>query len=419
MDGSVVVERVAEQPGGRELLAVADVRPDVALVGGAVRDLLLERTPHELDVVVSGDVAGVVAELAARADGARATAHERFGTAVVQWGEGVRIDVAERRAESYAHPGALPDVRPGTVAEDLARRDFTVNAIAVPLGGPERGLLQAAEGALTDLAARRLRVLHAQSFVDDPTRVLRLARYGARLAFGVDEETARLARAALASGALETVSGGRIAAELWLAIEEYTLPSVGELGVFGALGLPPSFDEILMEEAAAMLPPDGDASLLAMAVLFHPKPPARADARERAALLADRFEFPAETRERVLAAAFDAPALAHTIEHAQRPSELHAALAGKPVEAVAVAGALGARRSPEIRRRAQQWLSELRGVGLEIGGDDLLAAGVPQGPEIGRRLERALGRRLDGELGAGRDAELAAALEAEALEAEA
>jgi len=214
-------------------------------------------------------------------------------------------------------------------------------------------------------------------------------------------------------------AGGRIAAELWLAIEEYTLPSVGELGVFGALGLPPSFDEILMEEAAAMLPPDGDASLLAMAVLFHPKPPARADARERAALLADRFEFPAETRERVLAAAFDAPALAHTIEHAQRPSELHAALAGKPVEAVAVAGALGARRSPEIRRRAQQWLSELRGVGLEIGGDDLLAAGVPQGPEIGRRLERALGRRLDGELGAGRDAELAAALEAEALEAEA
>jgi tRNA nucleotidyltransferase (CCA-adding enzyme) len=413
MDGSVVVERVAEQPGGRELLAVADVRPDVALVGGAVRDLLLERTPHELDVVVSGDVASVVAELAARADGARTTAHERFGTAVVQWGESVRIDVAERRAESYAHPGALPDVRPGTVAEDLARRDFSVNAIAVPLGGPERGLLQAAEGALTDLAARRLRGLHAQSFVDDPTRVLRLARYGARLAFGVDEETARLARAALASGALETVSGGRIAAELWLAVEERALTSLGDVGVLGALGLPSSFDEILMEEAAAMLPPDGDAELLAMAVLFHPKPPAPAGARERAALLADRFEFTAETRERVLAAAFDAPALAHAIEHAQRPSELHAGLAGKPVEAIAVAGALGARRSPEIRRRAQRWLGELRAVGLEIGGDDLLAAGVPQGPEIGRRLERALGKRLDGELGAGRDAELAAALEAE------
>jgi len=411
MDGTVVVERVAEQPGGRELLAVAEERPDVALVGGAVRDLLLERTPRELDVVVSGDVASVVAELAARAEGARTTAHERFGTAVVQWGEDVRIDVAERRAESYAHPGALPDVRAGTVAEDLARRDFTVNAIAVPLGGAERGLLQAPEGALADLASRRLRVLHPLSFVDDPTRVLRLARYGARLAFGVEEETARLAREALALGALETVSGGRIAAELWLAIEEHTLPSLGELGVFGALGLPPSFDEILMEEAAAMLPPDGDAGLLAMAVLFHPKPPAPADARARAALLADRFEFPAQTRERVLAAAFDAPALAHAIEHAQRPSELHAALAGRPVEAIAVAGALGARRSREIRGRAQQWLGELRALGLEIGGDDLLAAGVPQGPEIGRRLERALGKRLDGELGPGREAELAAALE--------
>jgi tRNA nucleotidyltransferase (CCA-adding enzyme) len=166
-----------------------------------------------------------------------------------------------------------------------------------------------------------------------------------------------------------------------------------------------------MEEAAAQLPPDGDREVLAMAVLFHPVQPAPAGAREQAALLAERFELPADTRERVLAAAFDAPAIAHAIERAQRPSELRAALVGAPVEAIAVAGALGARRSPEIRRRAQRWLGELRGVALEIGGEDLLAAGVPQGPEIGRRLQRALERRLDGELAAGRDAELSAALE--------
>ena len=148
-----------------------------------------------------------------------------------------------------------------------------------------------------------------------------------------------------------------------------------------------------------------------MGVLFHPPPPAAADARERAAVLAARFDFLADTRDRVLAAAFDAPALEHAIEHAGRPSQLHAALADEPVEAVAVAGALGARRSAEIRRRARTWLDELRGVRLEINGEDLLAAGVPEGPEIGRRLHDVLGRRLDGELASGREAELAAALE--------
>jgi tRNA nucleotidyltransferase (CCA-adding enzyme) len=414
MDGAVVLERLAEQPGGRELLALSEQRPDIALVGGAVRDLLLERTPRELDVVVSGEAAHLVSELAARVPGAQATAHERFGTAVVRWGEDVRIDVAERRAESYERAGALPDVRPGTVAEDLARRDFTVNAIAVPLGGPERGALQAADDALADLTAHRLRVLHARSFIDDPTRLLRLARYRARLAFDTDEATAQLAREALAAHALETVSGGRIAAELWLAAEEGTLASLGELGLLDAVGLPAHFDALLMKEAAAELPPDGNRDVLAMAVLFHPVQPAPAGAREQAALLADRFEFPAEVRERVLAAAFDAPALAHAIERAQRPSELRAALAGAPVEAVAVASALGGRRSPEIPRRARRWLGELRGVELEIGGEDLLAAGIPQGPEIGRRLQRALERRLDGELGAGREAELSAALEGDA-----
>jgi len=411
MDGQVVVERLAEQPGGVELLEVAREHADVALVGGAVRDLLLELEPRELDVVVSGDAARLVSELAERVPDVQTTVHDRFGTAVVQWGHGLRIDIAERRAESYPHPGALPEVRPGTVAEDLARRDFTVNAIAVPLGGPERGLLQTAEGALADLAARRLRVLHERSFSDDPTRLLRLARYRARLQFEVDDETARLAREAIATRALETVSGGRVVAELWLAIGEGTLASMSELGVLAALGLPASFDSLLFDEALALLPGDGDREVLAMAVLFHPPPPASADARERAEILAERFEFPAQTRERVLAAAFDAPALAHEIEHAPRPSQLYRALAGSSVEAIAVAGALGARRSPEIPRRAELWLSELRRVELEIGGDDLLAAGVAQGPEIGRRLERVLERRLDGELATGRDAELAAALE--------
>ena len=421
--GAAVIEALAARPGGRELLELARDREDLALVGGAVRDLLLGGAPRELDVVVGGGSAELAAELASElasrleAKDVRmpeTTLHERFGTAVVEWVYG-RIDIAERRAESYPQPGALPQVRPGDSAEDLARRDFTVNAITVALGGSRRGELEAVEHALEDLAAGRLRVLHERSFLDDPIRLLRLARYRARLRFEVEPGTLRLARSALDSGALATVSGARVGAELWLATEEGTpadaFASFSDLGVLEALSLPSPFDEQLLCEADSLMPPDGIPDILEMSVLFHPAGEPTEAARRAAAELMDSFEFFAETRERVLAGAFDAPALAAGLERAERPSQLRALLDDRPVEAIAMAGALAARRSPEALDRAGAWLAELRHLRLEIGGDDLLAAGVPEGPEVGRRLMRALDRKLDGELADGREAELRAALE--------
>ena len=125
------------------------------------------------------------------------------------------------------------------------------------------------------------------------------------------------------------------------------------------------------------------------------------------------FEFPAETRERVLASAFGVDSLAKRLERVERPSELQALLAGRPVEGLAIVGALAALRASGAERAVARWLSELRHVRLEIDGGDLLAAGVPEGPEVGRRLARALAMKLDGELPAGHEAELRAALEAE------
>ena len=188
-----------------------------------MRDLLLGSAPRELDVVVAGDAAALARELAARL-GAGATLHDRFGTAMLEW-DGGRVDIAERRAESYPAPGALPEVRPGTSEEDLARRDFTVNAIAVALGGARRGELTCAEHALEDLDAGRLRVLHERSFIDDPTRLLRLARYRARLGFELEPDTAALASRALGRGALMTVSRARLGAELRLALGEADAPA--------------------------------------------------------------------------------------------------------------------------------------------------------------------------------------------------
>jgi tRNA nucleotidyltransferase (CCA-adding enzyme) len=408
---------LAELSGGAQLLALADRHPDIALVGGAVRDLLLGRRPRELDVSVAAGAGDLARELAASLpperwqDGRRAepTVHERFGTASIAWIDG-QADFAQRRSETYAHPGALPDVQPAGMEADLARRDFTVNAIALILAGAHRGRLIAHDNALEDLAAGRARVLHERSFQDDPTRLLRLARYTARLGLDIEPTTLALARTALDSGALKDISGGRIGTELWLAAREpqdgaFTV--LDELGVLSALGLPSPYDRDLAQEAVALAPADADVATVRLAVLFHAPASERAAGRE----IMDHLEFAAEARDRVLEGAFGVDALAGALVTARRPSELRALMAARPVEACTIAGALAARRDPQAGALARSWLEQLRHVTLQIDGEDLIAAGLPAGPEIGRRLRRALDSKLDGEVDGRREEELRVALE--------
>jgi tRNA nucleotidyltransferase (CCA-adding enzyme) len=415
--GDELLAAVAARPGGPELLAFARARGDVALVGGATRDLLLGREPRELDVVVAGDAAAFAEELVARiGDGsASITSHERFGTVLVDWATG-RVDIAERRAETYPLPGALPQVRGGSGEEDLRRRDFTVNAIALALGGRQRGRLDAAEHALEDLADGRLRVLHERSFTDDPTRLLRLARYRTRLGFETEPHTAELAADALAAGALGTVSRARVGAELRLALLEpepvRTLAALEELGVLAALDPRLRLDEGLARRALALLPEDGRPDALLLAVLLLPLAHEREQTGASAILeLLDALEFTAAERGRVARTASNAQSLLERLRRADRPSDVHEAAAPSTLEAVALAAALdGEPISRQVAQAAEEWLRSWRHVHLAITGDDLLAAGLSPGPEIGRRLAFALARRLDGELADGREAELRAAL---------
>jgi len=156
-----------------ELAVVRNLGGDpVYLVGGAVRDLLLGRGRADIDLVVEGDAAVLASELEADV-----ISHERFGTAKVRL-DGHDVDIATARSEAYPHPGALPVVEPATLAEDLRRRDFTINAMAIPLRGEPR--LIDPHGGQADLAAKLLRVLHPRSFEDDPTRAIRAARSPSR-----------------------------------------------------------------------------------------------------------------------------------------------------------------------------------------------------------------------------------------------
>jgi tRNA nucleotidyltransferase (CCA-adding enzyme) len=375
------LEALRADPCGARLLRAFAPGDGVHLVGGAVRDLLLERTPRELDLVVEGDVDAAAARL-----GGAVTAHGRFGTVLVR-ADGCAFDLVRARAESYARPGALPDVRPGTLDDDLRRRDVTINAIALSLDGE----LTAVDGALEDLEAGVLRVLHDGSFADDPTRVWRVARYAARLGFAVEDRTRALAAAADPS----TVSGDRLGAELRLALREPDPPAALEaVRDLNPAYLPERVDPRPggLAAALALLPDDGRADLLTLAACA-----AGMDAGALRRWL-DDMGFTAPERDLVAAASrfvTGAP-----LRAARTNAEIARAARGAPVEAVALVGGDNARR----------WLEELRHVRLEIDGHDLLAAGIPEGPEIGVRLQRALERKLDGEV-EGREQELAAALE--------
>lgn len=400
-----------DAPSAEELLARLRVLPalqpltrhlrgaeGVHLVGGAVRDLLLGGTPFDLDIVVEGDAVAFATSL-----GGELRVHDRFGTSAVKLG-GFTYDIARARRETYSRPGALPDVAPGTLEEDLERRDFTVNAIAVALDGRAPGELHAVARALDDLEAGRLRVLHDLSFVDDPTRLLRLVRYASRLRFEIDPRTRELVRRAVRDGALDSVSGPRIGTELRLLAREddpvRALRCLAELELDAAIQ--PGFglrDGQLARRALELLPGDGRPDRLILAVAARALPDA-----EIVALL-DRLAFEADDREAIRLAATRADEEAATLGRATTPSRIAEAVAGAPPELVALAGALGP------RQQAREWLERLRHVRLSIDGRDLLAAGVPEGPAVGRGLRAALRAKLDGRTD-GPEEELAEALHA-------
>jgi tRNA nucleotidyltransferase (CCA-adding enzyme) len=206
------------------------------LVGGAVRDWLLDaRGIDDLDITIEGD-AGAFATALATTHGGDVQTHARFNTARWTFG-GVPVDLTTSRTERYAHPGALPQVEPSPIAVDLQRRDFAINAIALNLS--DGALLDPFDGR-GDLSARRVRALHARSFVDDPTRILRAARYAARLGFTVEDETRRWIDAGLTH--LRALSGERVKYDLELIFcDAAPAPALADLagwGVFRALGIP-------------------------------------------------------------------------------------------------------------------------------------------------------------------------------------
>lgn len=200
-----------------------------ALVGGSVRDLLLSTPTVDLDLVVLGD-AIAVAQLAQQSGTiSDLRQHDTFGTATLYYPNGLSVDLITARREVYPLPGALPVITPGSFTDDLRRRDFTLNTLAITFWPNATPQLVDELGGMADLTARTLRILHPESFLDDPTRILRGLRYAGRLGLQAAPDTAQALRAALTAGALRTVTLPRLAHELVRMLAEDQMPAVWEV----------------------------------------------------------------------------------------------------------------------------------------------------------------------------------------------
>ncbi len=407
--GATMAMEAMEQasPGIRGLLRTVGRVADeqgvaVYAVGGFVRDLLLGRPNLDFDIVVEGDGIAFAHALAGALHG-RVNEVPRFGTAHIYLSSDdpdlpSRIDVATARREFYVHAAALPVVEHADLREDLYRRDFSINAMAMRLGPLGPVGLTDFFGGLQDLADGHIRILHTLSFVEDPTRILRAVRFAHRYGFRLEPETENCARSALRDGYLERVSRERLRNELVLLLQEQAsggaLRSLSDLGLYGHLLPGAVLDEERIRlvdevEGLAELEPElytqAQPWVVKLMLLLYHLP--LADALS----LVKRLRLRREQKQPVM----------HVLTCWQMALDVTTGARGTAADLVRVLGDW----SPEGllllcllggRERVSQYWHRWRHVRLAINGADLRRAGVPAGPRIGRILSRVLSDCLEG-----------------------
>jgi tRNA nucleotidyltransferase (CCA-adding enzyme) len=364
----------------------------VYLVGGVVRDLLLGYPNFDLDLVVEGD-AVKLARQAAEISKAKLLAHHRFGTAKLRY-ENFTLDLATARKETYARPGALPTVTPGTLKDDLMRRDFSINAMAISLAANEYGELIDPFQGRNDLEQRLIRVLHPRSFIDDATRILRAIRYEQRLGFELETQTAQLLERDIPM--LDTISGDRIRHELELIFREKEPESIikrlDELGVLA--GISPSLkgDGWIADkfQKARHLEKPPKLSLLYFCLLAY-----SLDEKAIEQFLT-RLNIPATLSRAIRDTIHLKNQLSILNKPSLKPSQIYYLLQG--YDPLAIQANALASETATVQRHLQLFLTKLRCVRTALDGEELKKLGIPPGPEMGKILQTLHKAKLDGEV---------------------
>jgi len=384
----------------------------VYLVGGFVRDLLLDRPNLDIDIAIEGDAIAFATAIAARLDAATAPPtnsklktqnskllHPQFGTASVKQDDPpVQLDFASTRQETYAQPAALPTVRlVADIATDLRRRDFTINALAVRL--TDYALVDP-YGGLADLNAGLIRVLHLASFVDDPTRIFRAVRYEQRLGFAIEPATLNLLRDAVVSGLIDRLSPDRVRHEFEKIWREERAPTMlarlAELSILTAIDPALRWDEQLRHstEAVAVAEPPATRPLLYPLLLTY-----RLSGVEQQRI-SERLNLDAATRALIKQMRQLGERLPDLL-HAARRSDIYKLLRPYPdLVLLAITYALTPYDNAGVTalEKINLYRRELAGIQPELDGDYLIALGLAPSKAYKPMLDELRRAKLDGEV---------------------
>lgn len=364
---------------------------EIFLVGGVVRDLFLGRANFDLDLVVEGDAIKLAQELA-EDGGAKLIVHHRFGTAKLNFTD-FSLDIAAARRESYSRPGALPDVQPGTITDDLFRRDFSINAMALYLTIERFGELIDLYQGREDIEKHLIRILHSNSFMDDATRIFRAIRYEQRLGFTLEAHTAELIRRD--SAMIRTISGDRIRHELMLILmeelPERALRRAGELGVLSELHqylegngwLSARFEQVRQLQKGSSL------YQLYLCLLIYNL------AGNEIEQFLSRLNFPKKLAETMRQTLQVEAQLNYLDKPNLKPGDIYKLLHSYTSQAIQAN--MVAVQSDIIMQHLKLYLAKLRYIRPLLTGEDLKKLGVPPGPELGKILNELHEAKLNGE----------------------
>jgi tRNA nucleotidyltransferase (CCA-adding enzyme) len=390
--------------------AAEQLRMSAYAVGGFVRDLLLQTPTFDLDFVIEGEAQKLAKHLCESYSSMfePVASHDRFHTATVLYRNGQRpieIDLSTARTEFYQYPAALPDVEPSGLEQDLLRRDFTINALALCVNPERFGQLTDHFNGLKDLENKTIRILHPFSFIEDPTRMVRAARFAGRLGFKLDAKTAEQARRASQMGIFDDLGGARIKAELKMILESpQRLKSLKILAdASGNLCYVDSQLDFTDGVRKAIRRAErlieryhvDDAWIVYLAALISELPQERISGVLERLLLTNH-------EKGVIESGLELHRFMPLAMSDMSRSQIYDMMHGRPREALAIAAAVG-QVGGYLRRAIKLYLDELADARLDITGADLLALGIEAGPRLGAALKHVLAARLDGAAQTGKE----------------
>lgn len=364
----------------------------IYLVGGAVRDLLLGYSNFDIDLVVEGDAVKLAQQIAEITQ-AKLLTHPRFGTAKFIYGN-FTLDMATARRETYVRPGELPLVTPGTLEDDLSRRDFSINAMAISLTSNDYGELVDHHQGKHDLEHRLIRILHPRSFSDDATRILRAVRYEQRLGFELESRTAQLLQRDIPM--LDTISGDRMRHELELIFREkrpeFVINRLAKLGVLWKISPSPIGESWIAEkfQKARQLDKPQQLPSLYFCLLTY------SSTESKIEQFLDRLNMSAKLSRMVRDTLRLKTKITQLDKASLKPSEIYYLL--HEYEPLAIQANAIASESSIVRNHLHIFLTKLRYIRTSLSGEDLKRLGISTGPDMGKILQTLHKAKLDGEL---------------------